>query len=146
MSQSSPHKTLIMKFGGTSVGSIEAMAQVIEIVQQGKREWPRLVVVASALNGITNLLLDCANRSALGDRDAYRPAAEEMTARHYAMIDTFVTDPARGALVKKEIDRLVDMQKLEDTLMREGVAKFADPHKALLALIAEKRAALATAT
>lgn len=38
-----------------------------------------------------------------------------------------------------EIDRLVDMQKLETTLMEEGIKKFADPQKALLALIAEKR-------
>ena len=41
-----------------------------------------------------------------------------------------------------EIDRKVDMTKLEETLMREGLAKFADPQKALLKLIAEKRAAL----
>jgi transaldolase len=46
--------------------------------------------------------------------------------------------------VLAEIDRLVDMQKLEDTLMSEGVKKFADPLKALLKLIAEKRKALHT--
>ena len=45
--------------------------------------------------------------------------------------------------VLDEIDREVDVQHLEDTLMQEGTAKFADPHKALLKLIAEKRAALA---
>ena len=44
--------------------------------------------------------------------------------------------------VLDEIDRLVDIQKLEETLLREGVRKFAEPHKALLALIAEKRASL----
>jgi transaldolase len=41
-----------------------------------------------------------------------------------------------------EIDAKVDVKKLEDTLMAEGKAKFADPHKALLKLIAEKRATL----
>ncbi len=41
-----------------------------------------------------------------------------------------------------DIDAKVDMQKLEEVLMREGIAKFADPQKALLALIAKKRAAL----
>lgn len=41
--------------------------------------------------------------------------------------------------VLDEIDRLVDIQKLEDTLMAEGIKKFADPQKALLALIAKKR-------
>ena len=45
--------------------------------------------------------------------------------------------------VLAEIDRLVDMQKLEETLMQEGLAKFADPFKALLKLIAEKRNSLA---
>jgi transaldolase len=44
--------------------------------------------------------------------------------------------------VLAEIDRLVDNQKLEDTLMAEGLAKFADPQKALLALIAAKRQTL----
>jgi transaldolase len=45
--------------------------------------------------------------------------------------------------VLAEIDRLVDMQKLEDKLMEEGVKKFADPQKALLALIADRRKSVA---
>lgn len=45
--------------------------------------------------------------------------------------------------VLDEIDRHVDIQKLEETLMDEGIKKFADPQKALLQLIEEKRAALA---
>jgi len=48
------------------------------------------------------------------------------------------------APVLDEIDRLVDMQKLEETLMQEGIAKFADPFKSLLKLIGEKRKTLAT--
>jgi len=44
--------------------------------------------------------------------------------------------------VLAEIDRLVDMQKLEETLMSEGIKKFADPFRALLQLIAEKRGSL----
>ncbi len=51
-------------------------------------------------------------------------------------------DQLPPAEVLAEIDRLVDLQKLEAVLMEEGVKKFADPHKALLALIAQKRAAL----
>jgi transaldolase len=42
--------------------------------------------------------------------------------------------------VMKEIDTKVDLTKLEETLMREGLEKFAEPQKALLKLIAEKRA------
>ena len=44
--------------------------------------------------------------------------------------------------VLAEIDKKVDMKKLEETLMDEGLAKFADPQKALLKLIADKRAQL----
>ena len=50
----------------------------------------------------------------------------------------------RRAAVVEEIDRLVDMEKLEATLMAEGIAKFANPQKALLALVAKKRAARLT--
>lgn len=45
--------------------------------------------------------------------------------------------------IVEEIARKVDQAKLETVLMQEGVAKFADPHKALLALIREKRTTLA---
>lgn len=51
-------------------------------------------------------------------------------------------DQLPPAEVLAEIDAKVDMAKLEEVLMREGVAKFADPHKALLKLIARKRQAL----
>ncbi|MBI4464394.1 MAG: transaldolase [Acidobacteria bacterium] len=51
-------------------------------------------------------------------------------------------DQMPPAEVLEEIDRLVDMRNLEDTLVREGVIKFAEPHKALIALVAAKRAAL----
>jgi transaldolase len=44
--------------------------------------------------------------------------------------------------IVSEIDRLVDIQKMEDVLMAEAIKKFADPQKALLALIADKRKAL----
>lgn len=44
--------------------------------------------------------------------------------------------------VLDEIDRLVDFQRLEEVLMDEGVRKFAEPQKALLKLIREKRMAL----
>ncbi|QEL21081.1 transaldolase family protein [Limnoglobus roseus] len=52
-------------------------------------------------------------------------------------------DKLPPANVLADIDAKVNMGHLEDTLMREGLAKFADPHKALIKLIGEKRAAVA---
>lgn len=51
--------------------------------------------------------------------------------------------PSRSIL--EEVDREVDFAKMEEVLMEEGIKKFADPQKALLALIAEKRAELTPA-
>ncbi len=108
MSQSSPQKTLVMKFGGTSVGSVEAMTQVINIVRQERQAWSGLIVVTSALNGVTNLLLDSATRAALGDREASTPAVKELRTRHMQMIESLVTDPARGALIAQDIEKLIE--------------------------------------
>jgi len=47
--------------------------------------------------------------------------------------------------VLREIDQKVDPKKLEDTLMREVTQKFADPQKALIKQIGQKRASLTTA-
>ncbi len=51
-----------------------------------------------------------------------------------------LVDQMPPAEVVAEIEKKVDMAKLEEVLMREGLQKFADPQKALLALIAKKRA------
>jgi transaldolase len=65
-------------------------------------------------------------------------AAVEASGRTFTRMVDQLPPPA----VLTEIAEKVDMQQLEETLMREGIAKFADPQKALLKLIAGKRAAL----
>ena len=71
---------------------------------------------------------------------ATNKAVEELGNTYIREVDNL---PAMDVL--KEIDMNVDMQKLEDTLMDEGTAKFADPFKMLLENIAEKRKKLAVA-
>lgn len=56
-----------------------------------------------------------------------------------------LVDKLPPAEVLADIDAKVDQQNLEVELMREGVAKFADPFKALIKLLEEKRRAMATA-
>lgn len=55
---------------------------------------------------------------------------------------TRMVDQLPPAEVLAEIDRKVDMNLLEEVLMREGLAKFADPQKALIELVGKKRSAL----
>ena len=54
-------------------------------------------------------------------------------------------DKMPPAEIVAEIDRVVNVEHLESTLMSEGVKKFSEPQKALLAQVARKRAALAEA-
>ena len=69
---------------------------------------------------------------------ATNAAVQAMTGKVFSRrVDQF-----RPADVIAEIDRLVDFAKLEETLMSEGLQKFADPHKSLLKLIGEKRKSL----
>lgn len=68
---------------------------------------------------------------------ATNAAVEKLAKSYRKMIDQM---PPKAVL--DEIDAKVDIRKLEEVLMDEGTAKFADPHKALLKLIAQKRAAL----
>jgi transaldolase len=66
------------------------------------------------------------------------PATNEAVARSGRTFTRQVDQPPDAAVVE-EIDRLVDMEKLEATLMAEGIAKFANQQKALLGLVAKKR-------
>lgn len=72
------------------------------------------------------------------DIETNPPATNDAVQRSGRTITRHV-DELPPAEVLAEIDRLVDMQKLEETLMAEGIKKFADPQKALIKLIGQKR-------
>ncbi|MCH7989693.1 MAG: transaldolase, partial [Planctomycetes bacterium] len=70
------------------------------------------------------------------------PATNEAIQKMEGKVFTCTIDQFPPQEVLDEIDALVDFGKLEEILMDEGLKKFADPQKALLALIAEKRSVL----
>jgi len=100
-------RPLVMKFGGTSVGTPEAIAQVVEISRQTLPEWPHQVIVVSALSGITDLLLSTARQAAGGDTQIIFQAAQSLRSRHMAVIDVLVSDLTRQANLRQEINHLV---------------------------------------
>ena len=57
-----------MKFGGTSVGSAEAISNVVGIVQDEVGRGNQVVVVVSAMSGVTDTLLKAARMAAAGNR------------------------------------------------------------------------------
>ncbi len=71
---------LVMKFGGTSVGSAGAIERLRDIVRSRLGE--RLVVVVSAMAGATNRLLECARWAAQGDAARVHNLLQELIAQH----------------------------------------------------------------
>jgi len=78
-----------------------------------------------------------------GDIQTNPPGTNEAVARSNRSFTRQIDQLPHTGIIE-EIDRLVDMEKLEAALMAEGIAKFANPQKALVALVAKKRAASLT--
>lgn len=55
-----------MKFGGTSISESDRMKNVVEIIKEN-REGNEIVIVVSAMSGVTDGLIDIANKTAMGD-------------------------------------------------------------------------------
>jgi transaldolase len=78
-----------------------------------------------------------------GDDIETNPPATNQAAADSGITFTREIDDLPPAEVLAEIDQKVDPRKMEEVLMSEGIEKFANPQKALLKLIADKRRSLA---
>jgi len=100
-------QTLVMKFGGTSVGSTEALMNVKKIIQDTRTEWKRVVVVTSAMSGVTNLLLDSASQAMRGNIETLVDAEKVLRQRHFSPSDELIRDEILCAKTKTEINALI---------------------------------------
>ena len=98
-----------MKFGGTSVGSVNSILSLKKIVEAEART-QSVIVVVSALNGITDQLIATSKMAKNGDKQ-YREEYDAMVQRHHQMIDTVVTDDKKRADLLNQIDKLFDQLK-----------------------------------
>lgn len=99
--------TLVMKFGGTSVGDSDAITKVLEIVQDTKRDWRNLIVVVSAMSGVTNLLLESAEYAVGGNSRHFQNAQEYLRTQHHSVIDELVANQSLRGEVKEEVEQLI---------------------------------------
>ena len=96
-----------MKFGGTSIGTSQAIQQVIENVRKTRQEWERVVIVTSAVAGVTNLLVESAERAISGDEVFISQAERELIDKHLGMVEELIPSSAQRAQLKQEIKHLV---------------------------------------
>jgi aspartokinase/homoserine dehydrogenase 1 len=75
-------QTITMKFGGTSVGSPEAISNVVQIVQSHKAAGDRVIVVVSAMAGVTDALLESIKMASAGNRWGFLSTADKLRDRH----------------------------------------------------------------
>ena len=75
----------VLKFGGTSVASAEAMLQTIDIIKKALEE-DRTLVVSSAVSGCTDQLISIGKQAAARD-ESYRKLLEALKERHHQIVE-----------------------------------------------------------
>src|SRR5215468_1628975 len=111
----------VMKFGGTSVGDATCVARAAQIVATAAHGM-RIVVVVSAMSGVTNRLIDAAKRSSEGDAIAGTALVESLRQQHYAALAVLLSeDSARAAVEHKLQEILAEGKRLYDgtAMLRE---------------------------
>ena len=96
----------VLKFGGTSVGSVKSILSLKRIVEKEARKQP-IVVVVSALGGITDMLIST-SRLAQEGKDEWKEQFEQMVDRHHKMIDTIITDTNDREMLFNKVDSLFE--------------------------------------
>ena len=84
-----------MKFGGTSVGDASAIKKVVAIIRAAARE-SNVVVVVSAMSGMTNKLIEAATQSEAGNRERVATIFEELRKQHDTVVSALIPSPRSG--------------------------------------------------
>jgi len=99
---------LTMKFGGTSVGSAEAIGRAAEIVQSYSTEWDHVAVVVSAMNGVTDILIGAAEGAARGNLENYQQVVASLRTRHHQTIEALIPGEGQRAELLRTVDSTID--------------------------------------
>ena len=123
----------VLKFGGTSVGSVASILSLQKIVEKEAKHQP-IIVVVSALGGITDQLITTSKLALKGD-ESWRNEFDSIVARHHKMIDAIITDPHDRESLFNNVDSLFEQlqsiyygvflihdlsHKTEDTIVSYG--------------------------
>ena len=104
--------TLVMKFGGTSVGSADAMCETAALILRAKEQWGHVVVVASGMGSqpvkVTDLLLQGAYAAVDGDEQTYGRVADQLREIHFEAIDGLLEPEGERQQVLAENQDFID--------------------------------------
>ncbi len=97
----------VMKFGGTSVGSVKSILNVKRIAESSNEP---VIVVVSALGGITDKLISASKLASSGNR-LYEEQYQEILDRHISMIEVIIPDGESKANLEMKVSTMLDQLK-----------------------------------
>ena len=96
----------VLKFGGTSVGSVKSILSLKSIVENEAKKQP-VIVVVSALGGITDKLIETSRLAQQGD-ERWKSEFDAIVDRHHQMIDSIITDTSDQETLFNKVDALLE--------------------------------------
>lgn len=114
----------VMKFGGTSVGDAQRMRRVIDLVEAAARE-ERVCLVASAVTGVTNLLVDAARR--VQDGEAVAQFADRFRSLHATILESVARELTYDGRARLEASLDALVRELERLLQGVSLLREAPP-------------------
>jgi aspartate kinase len=109
---------LVMKFGGTSVGSAQRMQGVLQLVQGAHAKDNKIVVVLSAMSGMTNALIEGAQQAVQHDLKAALHTAAKISDNHIQAIENLFAKSDVSMRLMSEVQQHI--QELE--ILYKGVS------------------------
>ena len=91
-------KRIVMKFGGSSVGSANAIRLAASLARATYDEGNEVVMVVSAMRGVTDILINGAKRAATGDESAVKEAKELLWEKHLSAAEELLPEKSRSVL------------------------------------------------
>jgi bifunctional aspartokinase / homoserine dehydrogenase 1 len=111
---------IVMKFGGTSLGNAERMQSVAQILQEHAQEADLLVVV-SAMGGVTDMLVRAATQASLGVEKQWKGSRQELAHRHREVADQLLSAGEQAGILPRLAEQMKHFEDLCSgfTLVRE---------------------------
>jgi bifunctional aspartokinase / homoserine dehydrogenase 1 len=97
----------VMKFGGTSVGDADCVRRAAAIVQSAAAQGP-VVVVVSAMSGVTNRLIQAAHRAEAGEQEFFSQLVDGLRTQHKTALEALIGDPQRRTKIAEACQEVLD--------------------------------------
>jgi aspartate kinase len=110
-------KLQVMKFGGTSVGDAVCIARAAEIIAQSARSG-HCIAVVSAMSGVTNRLIEAANRAQSGNGAVALATLEALKTQHESTLQILLRDENNRAAIRRRLQEVLS----EGRRLCDGIA------------------------